>query len=133
MTLAQGTSISGHVYGGSDDSAPLAGVFVSAGPVGGSTDMSMPDFTVDSGPDGSYTIKHLRAGAGYTVSFSPSPRSPHVSEFYDGQENAAEARTVTPTVAAPATGIDAHLPVGGSITGTVRDATAIRSRRRTFR
>jgi hypothetical protein len=114
-TLLAGTSISGHVYGGST-STPLGDACVSAGAGnngGGSA---------TTGSDGSYTISHIPPGLAYTVSFQPCDGSSYAKQYYSGAASSAQATPVTPTVAQPATGIDAVLTSGASISGTVYDA-----------
>ncbi len=122
--LQPGTSISGHLTAASD-SHPLAGICVDAtsfGTVGG------PLATVHgtTRSDGSYTLSRLPvlgASGTYSLTFSDcnSPRV-YLSE--------PASSPVSPTVSQPATGVDAQLQAGASISGLVTDAQGapIRSR-----
>ncbi len=121
VQLAEATSISGHVYGGSGDSTPLAGACVSVYEATSTYEDTVGYATTES--DGAYTVDHLTPGVGYKVKFSPCSSGPtYTEEFYDEKSSLAAADTVTPTAANPSTGIDGHLPSGASISGTVRDA-----------
>ncbi|MGO9902096.1 MAG: carboxypeptidase regulatory-like domain-containing protein [Solirubrobacteraceae bacterium] len=120
VQLAAGTSISGHVYGGSGTSTPLARATVQL--LNASTG-SPADGFAKTAADGSYTIGNLPPDVGYKVQFTPgSLGSTYTSEYYDGASDLAGASVLTPTVASPSTGIDGNLPGGASITGTVHDA-----------
>ena len=121
VQLAEATSISGHVYGGSGDSTPLAGACVDVYEAASTYEDTVGYATTES--DGAYTVDHLTPGVGYKVKFSPcASGSTYTEEFYDEKSSLAEADTVTPTAANPSTGIDGHLPSGASISGTVTDA-----------
>jgi hypothetical protein len=119
--MQPGSSISGHVYGGSGTGTPLSQVCVTAY-VAGSTSQTYAGST-STGEDGAYTIKHLDPqGSGFKVQFSPcSSGSTYAPQFYDGATSFNTATTINPTLAAPATGIDAHLSQGARISGTVHD------------
>jgi protocatechuate 3,4-dioxygenase beta subunit len=119
VQMGAGTSISGHVYGGAGSSTPLSDACVSAfraagGGSGGS---------VDTAADGTYSIHRLVPAVAYDVYFSPcgGASSGYIAEYYDGSPTQSTATTVTPTVAGPTTGIDAHLTLGGTISGEIAD------------
>jgi uncharacterized surface anchored protein len=114
-TLDMGGSISGTVTDESTGS-PLAGVEVSTfslmgwGFVGSaSTDAS-----------GNYTVAGLAAG-NYRVRFYAPPDA---AEWWDGQPDFGSADPVTVTAATDTPGVDATLDMGGSISGTVTEASA---------
>ncbi len=113
--LPAATSISGFVYGGSGTSTPLDGACVD---IYGSA-----DYTGSTSSTGAYTIKHIAPGKSYTVYFSQcSSGAQYISTYYGGDYDPSTAESLSPTVADPATGIDANLPIGGSISGTVKDS-----------
>jgi hypothetical protein len=120
INLASATSVSGHAYGAAGTGTPLADVCVDVYQHGGD------DFYGFARTDaaGAYTVAHLQPDIAYTVRFLPcAGQSPYVGAYYDGRQTVGDADPVTPTVTHPATGIDGHLPLGGSITGTIRDAS----------
>ncbi len=122
VQLKAATSISGHVYGGAGTSTPLHGACVDVFSTSSPYEEQVGYATTAS--DGSYTVDHLPPGAGYKVGFYVcSAGSSYASEFYDAQTSFADADTITPTVATPSTGIDAHLSTGGSISGAITDAS----------
>lgn len=119
VQMLAGTSISGQVYGGSGTSNPLSDACVYVWPTtsGGSRGSAM------TAADGSYSVIRLVPGVAYDVEFDPCyGNSQYTPEYYNGASTQSSATTVTPTVAAPATAINGHLPVGATITGTVKDA-----------
>jgi len=119
ITLAPGTSISGHVYGGDGRSTPLAGASVDV------IDAATGDWVAEASTDtdGSYTIDHLVPGDGYKVQFTPSAaESTFVSQYYGDASTPADATVLWPTVDTPSAEIDAHLAPAGSISGTVYGA-----------
>ncbi len=80
-----------------------------------------------SASDGTYTLSGLPPGL-YVVSFSPcAPGSPYASQFYDGSPGGTTswgfATPLTVTSGGTIPGIDAQMEPGGSITGTVTDAS----------
>ncbi|WP_182111761.1 carboxypeptidase regulatory-like domain-containing protein [Actinotalea sp. JY-7876] len=109
-SLEAGASIEGVVRG---TDGPLAGVSVSAQPVGGGMGGGT---TTDA--QGRYTIRGLRA-ADYTVSFYPSGDSPYVFEYYDDAASTGAAKAVRVTAGAAVRGVDATLALGGVVTGLV--------------
>ncbi len=128
--LEQATSISGSVYTSSDDSAPkqsecvyaerpTSGGFIGApGPLG-------YGFAMQSASDGSYTTKYLAPSTEYVVEFSDcSYPKTYLTQYYNDVSTFEAATVLTPTVASPATGINAHLTVGGKLAGSVADADA---------
>ena len=66
---------------------------------------------------GQYTINGLAAGS-YRVSFAGGG-SGLISEYFDGTTDRAKAVPVATSEASPATGIDASLDAGATISGTV--------------
>ncbi|HEX4115658.1 MAG TPA: carboxypeptidase-like regulatory domain-containing protein [Solirubrobacteraceae bacterium] len=118
-TMQPATTISGHVYGTSDTSTPLQGICVEALPTNGESELYGQ---VDTSADGSYTIDHITPSTEYRVYFRDCNDPEHyLSQYYDGASYSS-ATILTPTVASPATGIDAHMEKGASISGTVSDA-----------
>jgi len=116
VQLAAGTSISGHVYGGSGTGTPITGACVEA-----ESNSDYSDATTDG--SGAYTIRHLTPSEAYKVGFEPcGGGSAYVRSYYDGKSSFSSADPVSPTVASPATGIDGHLPLGGSVSGAVKDS-----------
>lgn len=116
-TLEAGTSIRGHVYGTSGTDAPLAGACVSVAVP--STDPGGLTFErrVSTDAAGAYAVRGLAAGVDYRVRFERcnADGSPaYTSEWYDDQQFLQNATPVTPTIANPAVGIDAHLDLAGS-------------------
>lgn len=106
-TMQPGTSISGTVYAGAGTTSPLADVCVD---VSGSTTGAYGQATTAT--VGTYTIANLPADS-YSVSFYDCSGSGYLTQTYSA--------TVSPTATAPATGIDANMVLGGSISGTVTD------------
>lgn len=94
-----------------DTGAPVADVWVSVmGPEGGAA---------LTGADGSYLIEDVAPGE-FSVQFAPAPASGLVSEYWEGAPSPSVAARVAVTAGTIATGIDASLIVGGSISGQVR-------------
>jgi len=119
LQLPAGTSISGHVYGGSGTTTPLDGACVDADVDDGGSDSTV------TASDGSYSVEGLDPGETYTVYFDPSCASNgdgYAPEYYDGASDYSSATSVTPTVAAPESGIDAQLSTGASISGQITDS-----------
>jgi hypothetical protein len=118
-TLIANATISGTVR----DSGlnPVAGICVSADPVGG----GVPPQPVITEPDGEYQLIGIEAGT-YTVQFD-SCDSPNnlVTEWYDDQPSPATADELTLTTGETMTGVDAVLATGGSISGTVLRANGL--------
>ena len=123
LELGAGTSISGHVYGGTGTLTPLQYACVDVYPAGSSATNPPIVASAQTTADGSYTVGHLAAGA-YVVQFQPcSAGSQYTSEYYNGEQSYGTANVVSPTATSPATAIDAHLPYGATISGTVSDAS----------
>jgi protocatechuate 3,4-dioxygenase beta subunit len=119
-SLAQATTISGNVYGGAGTSNPLEGICVYADPTSGEAGYA-PD--VQTGAGGSYTLAHLTPGVAYAVEFYDCRSSrQYLAQYYNDASEYASATTLTPTLASPSTGIDAHMEKGASISGTVTDS-----------
>ncbi|MEV4419175.1 carboxypeptidase-like regulatory domain-containing protein [Patulibacter sp. NPDC049589] len=116
-TLEPGTSISGHVYGSSGTDAPLAGACVSVAVPSPDTGGVTFERRVSTDAAGAYAVHGLAAGVDYRVQFdrcNASGSAAYTSEWYDGQPSPQTAKAVTPTIASPAVGIDAHLGPAGS-------------------
>lgn len=114
--LRPGTSISGTVTAASD-ARPLGGICVDATTFGTVTGPLAPTHGATAA-DGTYSLTHLPVigpAASYTLTFTDcnTPRR------YLATPASAPA---DPTVAQPATGVDAALAIGASISGTVVDA-----------
>jgi hypothetical protein len=123
-SLASATTISGHAYRGAGALTPLADICVYAYPV---TNNGSYIYTsnAETGADGTYTLAHLDPSLAYDVEFYDCRSSrEYLTQYYNGASEAGAATEVTPTLASPATGIDAHLESGASISGTVTDSGA---------
>ncbi len=134
VVMHPATAIRGRVYGGAGTGNPLGSVCVSA--LIGSGDYpgeegypSYPGYPsgypgygsgyvtagwVFAGADGRYAIKHLDPDQTYKIRFACPGIGPgiggYAAQFYDAVSDYGQAATLRPTVASPATGIDAHLP-----------------------
>lgn len=106
--LAAGGSIAGKVTGGG---APLSGSLVIVSTIDGEAVSS-----VRTAADGTYSVAGLPPGP-YRVKFSDTP--PYAGEWFDDQPSQDLAQTVTVGTSQDATGVDADLALGGSISGTV--------------
>ena len=106
-----GGSITGVVTSDVDGS-PLSGIYVQAQNDDGS---SMASAATDA--DGSYRIDGLLAGA-HRVHFLTSG-TPYISEYWNNSTGYFGATTVNVQDGAVATGIDASLSIGASISGVV--------------
>ena len=120
VMLPAGTSISGTVYGGSGTATPLADMCVEAGGDGDGTDAGGADWYywgyAQTAADGTYTISNLPVSSdGYDVYFYDCADGGYMSQYY--------GETVDPAVGEPSTGVDAHMVLGATISGTVTDAS----------
>lgn len=115
--LATNGAISGTVIDGSG--RPLAEVCVSAQPT---TTGATTSVTTD--PAGSYTITGLPAGS-YLVDFRSCSAATQgdVHQWYSNAFDSSTATAVTVAANATTTGVNVTLAAGGSIAGTVRDAS----------
>ncbi len=129
--LAAGTSISGHVYTSSDDSAPKQYECLSPELTSGAYPVSGPlgyyyyenEYYNESASDGSYSLQHLEPSVEYVVEFYDCGYPKTYLTQFDGDASTPQTATVlTPTLAQPITGIDAHLTVGAKISGSVTDS-----------
>ncbi|MGB8500507.1 MAG: carboxypeptidase regulatory-like domain-containing protein, partial [Pantoea agglomerans] len=109
-------SISGTVTAAATGHAPLEGILVCAWTLDEEDDEC--DLTAS---DGAYTIANLPAGS-YKVDFWGGSNG-YISQYYDGKSSWIEADVVPVSEEATTGGIDAELVLGGTITGTVIDAT----------
>jgi len=128
--LAAATPATGLIAGSVDDitsGAPVAGVCVYAyavsGQPGSLVATGTPYQAVTEG-DGSYEVTVPLAN--YVVEFDPScggaVSSPYALQYYVGQVDLADASLVFASAISPATGIDAHLVAGYTISGTATEA-----------
>jgi hypothetical protein len=116
-----GGSIAGVVTSEADGS-PIAGIYVQAQNDSGSSMASAM-----TGADGSYRIDGLLAGP-HRVHFLTSG-TPYISEYWNSASSYFQATTVDVQDGVVATGIDAALSIGGSISGIVthEDGTPVAS------
>jgi len=75
---------------------------------------------VETAADGSYTLTQLSAGT-FKVQFSPPWNSDYRSVYYNGQETADLAQTITVTRGSPVPNINGALGKGSRIKGRVTD------------
>ena len=107
--LAPGTSISGHVYGSLDTTKPLQQICVYAYAASETSQFPQQISYGYSGPDGSYTVKHLPPGSGDKLFFVDCGGHGYTAQYYNDVSTLAAASVLTPTLTEPITGIDAHL------------------------
>ncbi len=128
--LAAATTATGLIAGSVDDiasGAPVADVCVYAyavsGQPGSFATTGAPYQAITEG-DGSYEV--TVPVANYVVEFDPScggtVTSPYALQYYVSQVDLADANPVFASAVSPATGIDAHLSAGYTISGTVSEA-----------
>ncbi len=119
-SMQPATSISGHVYGGTGTETPLDGICVEALNADGSPiDSLFYTSVVYTGTNGSYKVEHLEPSGSYVVEFNTCSyyeSNGYATQYYDGVSELSQADVLTPTLAAPSTGIDAHLPSGAPVT-----------------
>jgi hypothetical protein len=118
--LLPAAEISGTVTA-ANGGAPLAGICAFAQPdLAGQGPQPVGAFGVPSGPQGGYTVSGLPAGK-YTMSFSGGcgNKGSYAPQSYNNQAVPSAADTVTLTTGQHATGINAAMQPGGTITGTV--------------
>ena len=119
------TTISGTVYAGAGTTTPLSDVCVVAEPKAFNASDENDYYTATTTSAGTYELTHVAPiSGGYTVYFRDcgAPVT-YVPQYYGGDYSLASASTLTPTVAAPSSGIDGHLTGGGAIEGTITDAS----------
>ncbi len=119
--MSEGGRIGGEVTGAST-SAPIQGISVCAYTKQSEAEIGA---CASTGQNGQYTIAGLPTGE-YAVEFSVPPESAldYVRQYFDGQDNAKAAMLVPVAVGATSPGVDAHLRLGGRVTGRVRAASA---------
>ena len=83
---------------------------------------SLPVTMVSTDATGAYTATGLAAGS-YTVRFDSEQAGDYLPQSYPGQSPPATGSPVAVTAGQAATGIDAALAPGGSISGTVTDTS----------
>ncbi|MBN8867807.1 MAG: carboxypeptidase regulatory-like domain-containing protein [Solirubrobacterales bacterium] len=111
--LAKGGSISGRVKVGTN--GPDGGICVAA------YDSSGRQVKwVAAGSNGGYAISGLTTGDYRLNFFSCDPRGNALSEFYPDKEDLDDATPISVTAGSDTPGIDAHMTLGGSISGTVK-------------
>jgi hypothetical protein len=115
--LQAGAAISGNVDGMDAPGIGLANVDVSAQSTDGS---GYGDVQTDA--NGNYSIVGLPAGQ-YEVRFTPSDNV-HTLQWWNNEPTFADSDAVNLPAAGSVTGIDAHLRVGSTISGTVEAAGA---------
>lgn len=115
--LPPGAAISGVVTG--PGATPLSGICVFM-------DGNAPSAT--TGPDGSYSIQRLGAGGGYQIGFAGGcgETGSYAPQFYPGHANPAAAGSLSLSSGEVRTGVDASLEPGGTVTGSVTNATGAR-------
>ena len=117
--MSAGTSMSGTV-GAAAGGGDLAGICVSAFPVGGTTSAGTAD---TSAADGTYTVEGLLPGSYYVEFSAGSCGGSFVTQWYNGTPTGASsisgALAVAVTVVSAATSINAAMAVSTSISGTV--------------
>jgi hypothetical protein len=118
-SMQPATKISGHVYGGAGTKTPLDDICVDVLSSDGDYIGGFDSGYVYTGADGSYTVEHLDPSGSYVVEFntcSYNGSNDYATQYYDGVSELSQADVLTPTLAAPSTGIDAHLPSGAPVT-----------------
>ena len=115
--LPPGAAISGVVTG--PGATPLGGICVYM-------DGNTPSAT--TGQDGSYSIQRLGAGDGYQIGFAGGcgNTGSYAPQSYPGQANPAAAGSFSLSPGQVRTGVDASLEPGGTVTGSVTNATGAR-------
>ncbi len=111
--LATGGSITGQVTDATTGAA-LSGVTVTAQGVNGGSQTA-----ATTGADGRYTLTGVPSGQ-IVVHFIGAGL--HASKYYNNKDTAETADRVTVTTGVTTSGIDAALPMGGAIGGTVTGA-----------
>jgi hypothetical protein len=114
VTMTPGATISGNVSSAAGDG--LRGVCVEVGSV---TGLSFIE-PVATRRTGDYSVDQLPVG-GYQVEFVPGcpTVANYITQYYDDQTSPSEADTIKLAAGATASGIDAVLQPGGTISGTV--------------
>jgi phage gp45-like len=119
VVLRRGAGLSGLVTNLS--SRPIGGICVQANGRRGTASYTVtnPDgtYSMTSVPPGRYTVEFL-GGCGNSGSYLPV--------YYNGKSSAASADPVVLTAGHVTTGINASMPAGGTITGTVTNAAGHR-------
>ncbi len=110
--LSAGATISGTV---STASGPLAGATVAAI---STTDSQITGEEPTTDADGNYSIVGLPAGS-YTIQFSAPQGQNFATQYWKVASTPADATPVTVGPSSPATGIDATLAPGASISGRI--------------
>lgn len=70
---------------------------------------------------GKYTISNVPVGS-YSIQFVDCNGGDYVQQWYNDKTDPLSADTVSVTAGAALSGIDAHLTLGGSISGTIRNS-----------
>ena len=117
-SLSTGGSITGIVTDATQGNAPVSGISVTAYSYSGNSTTYAGSATTDS--TGHYSITGLLTGS-YKVQFAGGG---YVTQFYDGQASTQAAGPVGVTYGQATGNINAALQEGGSITGTVTDASS---------
>jgi hypothetical protein len=119
--LALGAAVEGTVTdaisGAGAEGVQVCAVTVSSGPVGLST-------CATSGAGGHYRVVGLPTGE-YKVRFEPaygSPNPDYLTQYYPDAPSVAEGQPLSLVAGQTRSGVDAAMRLGGTISGTVRDA-----------
>lgn len=116
-SMSVGTAISGSVTTASSDS-DVSGVCASVYSVNSPDAVSSEAVT---GTDGNYTVEGLAPGSYYVQFYTSDPAcdggGDYAGQWYNGTTSGASSETEASQVTAPATGIDAVLAAGTSISG----------------
>jgi protocatechuate 3,4-dioxygenase beta subunit len=114
--LSRGAAITGTVT--SKSGHPLRGLCVSVANARNGLFLSLAERQVTTGGHGRYRIGYLTPGH-YLVEFSACYGGIYGSQWYHGKYSESGATPVTARPGGTTTGINAVLPVGGTISGTV--------------
>ena len=118
--MVAGGTISGTVTDTATPPDPLSSICVYATPTSGNSPGSG---NAVSAADGTYSIKGLAPGS-YDVQFSDCGQRRYLTQWYHGASSQAAATAVTLTSGQTASGIDAAMVLGGTISGTVTDSSS---------
>ena len=121
--LADWGHVTGTVTGA--DGLPVVGVGVYPYLVTSSGVATWPSASaVATDADGRYDLGGLYAGK-YRIEFTPPTDSPWAQEAWNGADTVATGADVTVSFDTPATGVDAVLDAGGSVSGLVTDPEGV--------
>lgn len=122
--LRSGGRIAGTVTDAASEE-PLAYAFVCARRVGEPEWEAGGVMCAYTDADGEYAIERLPTGSYYVRFVSSGYLNPgYLKQYYDGKGSQGEASAVSVTAGQTASGVDAAMAKGGSISGTVTDAVS---------